>query len=353
MPENTAKSGIMKQNHKKRILVINVNWLGDVIFSTPALRALRQDSPDAYIACLVVAHCEDVLKNNPRINDIIVYDEYGKHRSLWAKVKFIRYLRKKRFDEVYVLHPSLRRAMIGFLAGIPRRIGYSTKNRECLLTEVIPAPDVPMHKIDYFLNIITACGIKDQGRECEFFVDGADEKKAVDLMREAGIGEKKSFVLLNPGGNWDMKRWPAANFSRLADMIQEQTAAKVVIGGAKKDIHLAEEIAAGMKTSSVLLTGKTTLQQLAAVMKRAGCVVSADSGPMHISAAVGANTIALFGPTAPEYSGPVGKGKVVILRKDVGCAVPCYVEECKDRRCMNAVTPEAVFDNVLKFVKKI
>ncbi|MDD5746622.1 MAG: lipopolysaccharide heptosyltransferase II, partial [Candidatus Omnitrophica bacterium] len=293
----------MEKNRKKKILVINVNWLGDVIFSTPALRALREQFPQAHIACLVVAQCEEVLKNNPRINEIIVYDEYGKHHSLWGKIRFIRYLRKKHFDEVYVLHPSLRRAMIGFLAGIPRRIGYGTKNREFLLTEVIPAPDVTMHKIDYFLNLVKAGAINDRSRECEFFINADDEKKGAALLRESGIGEKESFVLLNPGGNWDMKRWPANNFSVLADMIRERTAARVIVGGAKKDLPLAREIAGAMKMPPVLLTGKTNLQQLAAVMKRAACVVTGDSGPMHIAAAIGANAVALFGPTSPQYSG--------------------------------------------------
>ena len=334
----------------KRILVVNVNWLGDVVFSTPALRALREANPKAHIACLVISRCEQVLGNNPRINEIIVYDEYGKHHSILAKIKFIRYLRKKKFDEVYVLHPSLRRAMIGFLAGIPSRTGYNTKNRSFLLTRSIPAPDKLMHKIDYFLNILKSCGIKAEDRNCEFFVSDADIQDAQQILKENGIGVKEKYVVINPGGNWMMKRWSTENFARLCDMLIEKNKIKVVITGAKKDRHLAAEIESMMKTKPIIITGMTSLHQLAAIMKSAGCVVSADSGPMHISVAVGANTVAIFGPTSSDLTGPVGAGKKVILQKDVGCEIPCYVSGCNDNRCMHQITPDEVYTQVLKML---
>ncbi len=334
----------------KKILVINVNWLGDIVFSTPVLKALRVANPKAHIACLVISRCEDVLKNNPRINEIIVYDEYGKHQTLLAKIKFIRYLRKKRFDEVYVLHPSLRRAMIGFLAGIPSRTGYNTKNRSFLLSRSIPAPDKLMHKIDYFLNILKSCGIKAQDRNCEFFINETDVQEAQQILKENGIGRKEKYVVINPGGNWKMKRWSAENFAKLGDMLAQKNKLKVVIAGAKKDSDLAAKIESMMKTKPVIITGSTTLHQLAAIMKASCCVISADSGPMHISVAVGANTVAIFGPTSSNLTGPVGVGKTVILQKDVGCEIPCYVQECTDNRCMHRITPEEVYEQVLRML---
>ncbi|MFH1093631.1 MAG: lipopolysaccharide heptosyltransferase II [Candidatus Omnitrophota bacterium] len=334
----------------KKILVINVNWLGDVVFSTPVLKALRKANAEAHIACLVISRCEEVLKNNHRINEIIVYDEYGKHHSFLAKIKFIRYLRKKRFDEVYVLHQSLRRAIIGFLAGIPSRTGYNTKNRSFLLSRSIPAPDKLMHKIDYFLNILKSCGIKAQDRNCEFFINEINKQEAQQILKENGIGSKEKYVVLNPGGNWMMKRWPAENFAKLADILTQKNKLTLVITGAKKDRDLAAEIESMMKTKPVIITGSTTLHQLAAIMKASCCVVSADSGPMHISVAVGANTVAIFGPTSSELTGPVGAGKTVMLQKDVGCEIPCYVSGCADNRCMRQITPDEVYEQVVKML---
>ena len=334
----------------KKILVINVNWLGDVVFSTPLLKALRSANPKAHIACLVISRCEEVLKNNPRINEIIVYDEYGKHHSLIANLKFIRYLRKKKFDEAYVLHPSLRRAMIGFLAGIPCRTGYNTKNRSFLLTRSVPAPDNLMHKIDYFLNILKSCGIKAVDRNCEFFINDTDVSEAQQILKNNGIALGEKYIVINPGGNWMMKRWSADSFAKLGDMIVQKNKMKVVIAGAKKDKSLAADIKEKMETRPMIITGSTSLHQLAAVMKGASCVVSADSGPMHIAVAVGANTVAIFGPTSSALTGPVGAGRKVILQKDAGCQIPCYKNGCAQNRCMQEITPQEVYEQVIKML---
>ena len=335
----------------KKILVINVNWLGDVIFSTPALKALRQNNKNAHITCVVVARCQEILKNNPAVNEIVVYDEYGKHRSLWRKYKFIRMLRKKKFDEMYVLHQSLKRAMIGYLAGIPKRIGYETKGRRFLLSQAVPVPEKPLHKIDYFLNLLKASGIESEDRMCEFFISPEDEKKAELLLVANGIEPTDEFVVFNPGGNWLLKRWPVTNFSDLGNLLVSKQKLKVLIAGAKKDIELAQQIARGMDNKPIVLTGTTTLHQLAAIMKKARCVVTADSGPMHIARAAGASIIAIFGPTDSELTGPVGSGDAIILQKDEGCPVPCYKLDCEDNRCMQAITTSDVYNAVLKILR--
>ncbi len=335
----------------KKILIINVNWLGDVIFSTPAIRALRKHYPGAYISCLVVCRCEEVLKNNPFINEIIVYDEYGKHKSLFSKIKFIGYLRKKKFDVVYVLHPALRRAMIGYLAGISQRIGYSTKARAFLLTKAITPPEELIHKIDYFLYLLKKCAIAADNRECDFFINASDEEEAEKILLGAGIKKGEPYVVVNPGGNWLQKRWPVNNFAQVSDLLIENKGVKIIIAGGKKDIELAEEIFSCMRNSPYLITGKTNLHQLAAIMKKSRCVVSSDSGPLHISAAVGANTVAVFGPTSSRLTGPVGRGKIIILQKDAGCDIPCYQSECVENRCMKLISAREVYDKICMFLE--
>jgi len=334
----------------KKILVVNVNWLGDVLFSTPAIKALREKYPDAHIACLVVSRCEEVLKNNHRINEIIVYDEYEKHRSLPAKYRFIRMLRKKKFDTVYVLHQSLKRAMIGFLAGIPNRYGYNTKGRAFLLTYAVPAPEEALHKIDYFLNLLRECGIEAKDRNCEFFTNEDDQKQARSILAKIGINENDPYVMMNPGGNWFLKRWPIDYFAKVSDLLIEQKGLKVIISGSKKDVGLANEMLAKMKNKAAIISGQVSLGQLGVLMRKSQVVVSADSGPMHIASAVGANTVAIFGPTSVELTGPVGAGKTIVLQNDIDCGIPCYKLDCRDNRCMASVSSQQVYDAVCKLL---
>jgi lipopolysaccharide heptosyltransferase II len=323
----------------KRILIVNVNWVGDVIFSTPFIRAVREAHPGAYIACLLHPRCTEMLEANPHLNEIIVYDEDRKHKGLIGKIALIMALRKKRFDMAFLLHRSFTKALITFLAGIPKRVGYPTKNRGGILTKVVEAPDEAQHKVEYFLNIARAVDIRMGDVSYEFFVEDADRRFVRELLAGEGIGDKDPVVVLCPGGNWDPKRWPRENFASLGDLLSEKTGARIVISGAPKDAALAESILALMKHRPVIAAGRTTLKQLGALLERANLVIANDSGPMHIAVAVKARTIALFGPTSPLLTGPYGKGNYRIIVgkppvKDPACEVPCYDVTCNKSMCM-------------------
>ena len=323
----------------KRILIVNVNWVGDVIFSTPFIRAVREAHPNAYIACLLHPRCTEMLEANPRLNEIIVYDEEGKHKGLVGKMKLILDLRKKHFDTAFLLHRSFTKAFITFLAGIPERVGYLTKKRGGILTKAIEAPDEEQHKVEYFLNIARAVNIRPSDVSYEFFVGDADRRSVKELLAKEGIGDKDSVIVLCPGGNWDQKRWPKENFAELGDLLSEKTGAGIIISGAAKDAALAESIRAMMKNRPVIIAGRTTLKELGALLERANLVIANDSGPMHIAVAVKAKTIALFGPTSPSLTGPYGKGNYRVMVgkspvKDPACEVPCYFVTCKKNACM-------------------
>lgn len=329
---------------KKRILIANVNWIGDVIFSTPFIKTVRNAYPDGYIACLLHPRCVDVLKDNPCVDEIIVYDEEGAHRSLLGKLKLIACLRKKGFDTAFILHRSFTKALLTFLAGAKERIGYPTKRRGVFLTRTVEMPDEEVHKVEYFLNLARACGIAVKDIAYEFFIKDADRLKVGQLLKEKGISDKDRFAVLCPGGNWTMKRWPRENFARLADMLIERLGVKVVLSGAKKDIALTEEIRKAMKNSCVALSGSTTLKELGALLERSSLVVANDTGPMHLAVAMKARTIALFGPTSPGLTGPYGKGDYSVIWKESGCDVPCYDITCADNRCMAQITVQEVFE---------
>jgi lipopolysaccharide heptosyltransferase II len=334
----------------KKILVVNVNWLGDVIFSSPVFTALKTAYPRSKISCLAAPRVREVLESIPGVDEIIVYDEEGAHRSPFAKLRLIRELSQKKFDVVFLLHRALTRALFVFLAGIPRRIGYDTKSRGAFLTCRIKTPDErKTHRLDYYLNVVESFGVAVTDRASLLMVDVRVENKMRDTLRGYGVGEKDFLIVIHPGGNWDLKRWPARHFSLLIEQLMKEGKCKVVISGSRQDMALVETIISGSSHKPVVLAGKIDLKELMALMKRANCVVSADSGPLHIASSVGSAAVGIFGPTRPELTGPRGGGRSVILQHDVGCnRRPCYHLKCPDNTCMQAVNVDEVIDAIRK-----
>jgi lipopolysaccharide heptosyltransferase II len=234
--------------------------------------------------------------------------------------------------------------MLLFLSKIRERIGYDSKKSGFLLTKKIPPPSKDLHRVEYFLGIARAVGIEPKYVNYEFFVSEEDLRKGEEILREAGIALGEDFIVLNPGGNWDLKRWPERNFAKLADEIVARFDLKAVLTGAKKDVELCRRIAGLMKKTPVLLCGKTNLKTLGAVFKKAKWVISNDSGPMHIAVGLKTAVIALFGPTSPRITGPYGEGLYKILQKKIDCEIPCYNLSCSDNKCMNAITVEDVLE---------
>jgi ADP-heptose:LPS heptosyltransferase len=159
----------------RRILIFNVNWLGDVLFSTATIRNIRRNFPDSFIACIIPSRCYPILKDNPYLDEIIIFDEKDRHKGILAQLRFAGFLKSKRFDTVFLLHRSFSRALICWLAGIPQRFGYYTKKRSFLLTKnIVPLGKDTVHRIDYYLNIIEKSGFKLEDRFSDFFISGQD-----------------------------------------------------------------------------------------------------------------------------------------------------------------------------------
>lgn len=339
-----------KINGFKRILIVEVNWLGDVLFSTAAIKAIKDKYPKSFLACMVVKRCSQILEDNPSVDEVILFDEKSSHKSLVSKVKFIVSLRKENFDTVFLFHRSFTRAIICYLAGIKRRVGYYREKTGFLLTDKVETPDNSLHRAEFFINLISKTGIETKDKRYEFFINPKAVDKVVDLLAKAGITREDNYIAINPGGNWDPKRWPAEYYAQLADRISQEIGVKIVVLGAKKDIGLAQRINSKMRNEAIILAGETNLKELGALLKMAKVVVSADSGPMHLAAALGVPVVAIFGPTTPRITGPFNpQAEHIILQKDVGCPVPCYEVSCVDNKCMKAITVDEVF----KAVKKI
>jgi len=330
------------------ILVVNVNWLGDAVFSIPVFKALKKTYPQAHLACLCVPRVKEVLEYCPYVDKIIIYDERGLHRFPWAKWKLIRCLKKEKFDAAFLLHRSMTRGLMVYLAGIPLRIGYC--KAKAFLTNPVTMKSDEIHRCDYYLKVLEGHGIKVQDRLCELRLK-EDDMRAVDAkLSKAGMPPTESYVVLNTGGNWNLKRWSMDSFALLAKRLTQEFGLKIVFPGSNKDREYCQRITQAAGIRAVVLAGETSLGESLALYKRAVAVISGDSGPLHLAHSVGADVIGIFGPTRPEITGPRGSGRVQILFKDVGCnKAPCYHLSCTNNVCMQSVT----VDDVCQAFKKL
>ena len=367
---------------RRRILIVSVNWLGDLLFMTPAIRAIRRANPDAFIACLGPARGLDLLKGNPHLNEVIPLPEGRGIRHLAGWLPLIWHLRREPFDAAFLFHRSFTRAAAAWAAGIPERIGYRTAKRGWLLTggPAIPPKD-SLHKIDWFLRVAEAAGIRPDGRHYDAGLLPEDERAAEGLALALGLRPGEKVVALHAGANWLLKRWPARNFAELADGLAERHRAKLLFIGGAEDLPLIESIRQRMRSRPLVAAGRTTFRQMGALLKRTSLLISNDSGPLHMGMAVGIPVVALFGPTDPKRTGPVtpppdsiqisseigsalkgpaafcgesGGGvngaKAAVLFGSIGCPVPCYRLDCPANLCMERITVEQVLTAAERFL---
>jgi len=327
----------------ERILIFELNWMGDILFSTPLIRALRERFPQAYISCAVVPRYADLLKHSPRVNDVIALSDSGSIVSIGEKLAFTGMIRKERYDTCFFLKPSLTKTSMAVWAGIRERIGFTGK--EVSLTRAVEMPGGRVHRADQLLSLAGALGITEADGTYEHFVNEEDEARAALLLEKAGGGVYRT-VALNPGGNWDAKRWPAENYVELArQLLDKYPHIEIMITGAKKDKKLADSMLKAIDSKRCYsVAGLTGLNELAAMFKASELVISADSGPLHLASASGVTTIGLYGPTSRDVTGPRGKGRNIVITGHHDCEVPCYVEECdKDYICMKSIKADEVF----------
>ncbi|MBI3615066.1 MAG: lipopolysaccharide heptosyltransferase II [Candidatus Omnitrophica bacterium] len=337
---------------RKRILIVGVNWMGDMIFMTPAIRAIRRAFPESHIACLVPPRGLDLLSGNPHLNRVIPLKEARGLSGLLQWRPLVRLLRAEQFDTAFLFHRSFSRTLAVWAAGIRSRVGYSTWKRGWLLTEAAaPVPKDSVHKAEFFLRLLEAAGIPSDGLRYDVGLFPEDRQTAQALLKEWKVDPQDRLVALHPGANWRLKRWPAGNFARLADGLAGRYGAKVIFIGDREDLPLVRGIAKRMQTSPLIATGRTTFRQCGALLQQTSLLVSNDSGPLHLGLAVGTPVVALFGPTVPELTGPpTGVPKAVTLFGSIGCPVPCYQLHCPVNLCMSQITVEQVLAAAGKFL---
>jgi heptosyltransferase-2 len=361
----------------RRILVRGVNWLGDAVMATPALLRLREKFPGTDIVLLTPKKLTDLWLNHPAVNETISFAPGENIFSISKK------LRAGKFDIALVLPNSLRSALEVFLAGIPQRIGYARPWRNFPLTQAVTAradavkmrkrseaeiqqlisgkpetrnqkPEIQKssHQIFEYLNLAAALGANPEPIEPQLFVlpdeiETAKEKFSLKKITQPVFG-------LNPGAEYGpAKRWPVERFIAAAQEIQRQTNCVWILFGGKGDLKLTAQIASVIHESR-LTSGETSLRELMSLLKLCRVLLTNDTGPMHVAAALGTPVVVPFGSTSPELTGP---GLPVdtqnrLLKSDAPCS-PCFLRECPiDFRCMNGISVDRVIEAVLRVVGK-
>ncbi len=340
----------------KRILIIRTDRIGDVVLSLPAVRAVRKAFPGAYVAAMVSPATKDIVKGNPDINEIIIYDKKGKHRNFFKTLVFSLWLKKKKFDIALILHTTARVNLITCLARIPKRAGYTRGKMDFLLTDRLY--DVKRlgekHEAEYSLDLLRSVGIKAKMSQPVVYINEMDEANAERLLKENGLREREKFIAVHPGASCISKRWPEENFALIADALSEELGVRIVLLSDEEESPTGEKVRSSMKKEPVFLCGKTSLGETAALLKKSMLFISNDSGPVHIACAVGTPTISIFGRNqrglSPERWGPLGKNSAY-LHKKVGCS-ECRAHNCKKGfMCLKEITPEEVIDKVRELTK--
>jgi heptosyltransferase II len=349
----SSRSPLAPRFSPARMLIRGTNWIGDAVMSEPALSAIRQAFPKADITLLVKPAIAELFQQHPAIDHLLVYEHRGRHARLSGKWALGSELRRGRFDVAILFQNAFEAALLAFLAGIPRRYGYGTDGRAFLLSDAITAPNrtALAHQTQYYLDLLRPLGITPLPAAPRLFVSDSEEKRMTQRLMEAGIQATERLIGINPGSTYgSAKRWLPERFAQAADRMVEQFGGRVVIVGAAGEEALGQAIAEKMLSKPVVLSGRTSIRELMAVIKRCRPFVTNDTGPMHIAAAFGVPVVAIFGPTDFRTTSPFGETHQIV-RQPVECS-PCLLRECPiDHRCMTGVTVEQVYEAAAKQLK--
>jgi 3-deoxy-D-manno-octulosonic-acid transferase/heptosyltransferase-1 len=340
------------------ILIIKLSAIGDVIHTLPSLGALRQLYPDAHITWVVEEAAADLIKNHPYLDAVLV-----SRRKRWSKDvcrgqfrqpleqirSFIKALRQRHYDLVIDIHGLFKSSIIVFLSRGKRKLGYNSMQElsGLFLNEKI-TEDMNKHAIDRYLDFPRYLGAKINRTQFVLPPNNEAQVKVQNLLRKYNLEDKK-FIAINSVALWETKLWNNEKFAYLADLVNDKLKIKVVFTGSEE--KPIEGITSLMTTENINLGGQTSLPELACLYKKAKMVISTDSGPMHLAAAVGTPVVALFGPTDPARTGPYGSGHTVI-RAVLPCS-PCYLKKCSTKKCMENISIEQVFAAVEKIHKGV
>jgi lipopolysaccharide heptosyltransferase II len=350
----------IEPENPRKILVRTTNWIGDAVISLPALEALRARFPTSEIVLVSKPWVSEIYCHYPGMLRQIIYDPDGKHRGLSGLRRLIADLRAEHFDLAVLFQNAFQAAWMAWRARIPARIGYARDGRGPLLTESVQVPPRGAygHEAYYYLQLLFRSGLIERPEPVKPLEDArlalgeAELSWAAKRLQTLRLDGSRFLMGIHPGASFGpAKRWPPERFAAFADRMIGALRANVLIFGSAAEAPLAESIARAMKHAPTLLAGKTTLTQMLALFAHCQFVMTNDSGPMHLAAAMGLPLVAVFGSTDERATGPLSLHARVV-KHPVACS-PCGLRNCPiDFRCMQNVTVEDVSNAALELVAR-
>ena len=356
---------LFKGNPPKRVLVINIFGIGDVLFTTPLISNLKANYPDLTIGYVCNSRTATLLERNPKIDKVFTYDRdefneaFRRSKILGIKkwIGFLRDIKKEGFDTSIDVSLSDLTNWVTWMAGIKRRIGFKYKGRGFFLNQKFPLKGYEdKHVVEYYLSLLENIGIPTDTKDLELSIDQADMDWADRFIAEKiDQSNEKPLIGLVPGGgaSWGKdsiyKRWEPEKYAKLADKLIEKFSAAFILMGDKSELELCEKVSTAMAHKPATACGETTISQFAALARKCSLMIVNDGGPLHIAVAAGVRTASIFGPVNEQVYGPYPLGNHIVIKKNLACQ-PCYRRfrkaSCEHISCLNQLTVDEVFEQV-------
>lgn len=340
----------------EKILIVQTAFIGDIVLTTPLIKAVRGIYPEAKLSLLTTAKGKELVDDIKELDEAIVYDKRGKDKGIIRFFKLIRNIKAHGFDLSLAPHQSHRTALLLFLAGIPLRVGYEESAFSFLYNRKIHW-DPAIHQVKRALLLLKALG--EEGKNCQgpyLNLSPEVEREAQNLLEQAGIEGSDLVVGVSPGSVWATKRWIPEGYGELITQLNRVYGAKVLILGGPEDREVVKEVLSHCEVEPINLIEQSSLKQLVALTDRCELFIGNDSGPMHIAVARGVPVIAIFGPTAPELGFSPYSPDSLVIQRELDCR-PCGphgARRCPKGhfKCMNYISAREVLEAAGRFLKK-
>jgi heptosyltransferase-2 len=331
-----------------KLMIRATNWVGDAIIALPALRQARKRFSEAHIAIVARPYVADIYRDQDICDQLIPYDPTGPHSGVGGRERLASQLRAEKFDVALLLQNAFDAAWLAWRAGIPERIGYARDGRSFLLTRPIAVPklgEISAHEKFYYLDLVRRVGWVDSLEDVsmiELAVPAQKKQHAEEFLSSAGARKGVQKIAIGAGASYgSAKCWPPERFAAIANRLQSETDADVILFGTASEQAVSSAISSAMRKLPIDLTGKTAIADLPAILSCCDLFIGNDSGAMHVAAAVGLPVVAIFGPTDAAGTAPVTPRRTIVQQQTY-CS-PCFLRRCPtDHRCMTAITPEMV-----------
>lgn len=356
-----------------KVLIINPFGIGDVLFTTPVIRAIKNAYPDSFLGYWCNERVKPVLENNPFIDKIFALSR-GDWKKIWkkSKIKAIRkalalrkQIKKEKFEVAIDFSLDHRYGLLAKHFGIKKRIGMNYKNRGRFLTDKIDIDYYrDKHVVEYYLDTLQFLNIpRPENPEVEVFLTEQEKKWAEEFLLRHDIDSEQSIVAIAPGGgeSWGKdafyKHWPYENYRELIRLIIQNLNSRIIIFGSSSEVEICKKVTKDFHPQKVINTaGKLTLSQFMALLAKCRVLICNDGGPIHVAVGLGVRTISIFGPVDEKVYGPYPEDGHIIIKKDLPCR-PCYknfrFSGCNNNhRCLKDISAEEVYSAVEKMVVK-